>query len=122
MYLNVQKEKRSGMACMRAGHFLALGLESVPKSFLFLFPTANICVVCFFCFVLLFLWLLLFLVTGYMLFGNWQLWKPLYVAAGFCGQLGAAKGLADRQAAVLALLFGLFALGTCVYFVASTYD
>lgn len=48
MYLNVQKEKSGGMACMRAGHFLALGLESVPKSFLFLFPTANICVVCFF--------------------------------------------------------------------------
>lgn len=48
MYLNVQKEKRSGMACMRAGHFLALGLESVLKSFLFLFPTANICVVWFF--------------------------------------------------------------------------
>lgn len=35
------------MMCMRAGHFLALGLESVPKSFLFLFPTASIYVVCF---------------------------------------------------------------------------
>lgn len=45
-----------------------------------------------------------------MLFGNWQFWKPLNVAAGFCGQLGAAS----RQAAVLTLLFGFFALGTCV--------
>lgn len=47
---------------------------------------------------------------GYMLSGNWQLWKLLYVAAGFCGQIGAA----NRQAAVLTLLFGFFALGTCV--------
>jgi len=30
---------------MRTGHFLALDLESLPKSFLFLFPTANICVI-----------------------------------------------------------------------------
>lgn len=36
----------------------------------------------------------------------------------FCDQLGAAKGLA----AVLALLFGLFALGAYVCFAASTYD
>ena len=45
MYLNLQKEKRSGIVCMRTGHFLALDLESLPKSFLFLFPTANICVI-----------------------------------------------------------------------------
>lgn len=36
------------------------------------------------------------------------------MAAGFCGQLGDAKGLVDRQAAVLTLLCGFFALGTCV--------
>lgn len=42
-----------------------------------------------------------------MLFGNWQFWKPLNVAAGFCGQLGAAS----RQAAVLTLLFGFFCFG-----------
>lgn len=76
--------------------------EYVTKSFLFLFPTASICGL----FSEVF-WDLVCI--GYM-FGNWQFWKPLYVAAEFCGQLGAA----NRQAAVLTLLFGFFALGTCV--------
>lgn len=44
------------------------------------------------------------------------------MVSGFCDQLGAAKGLADRQAAVLALLFGLVALGAYVCFAASAYD
>lgn len=62
------------------------------------------------------------LVSGYMLLCNWQLWKSLYVAAGFCGQLGAAKGLADRQVAILTLLFCLLVWATCVCFVASIYN
>lgn len=62
------------------------------------------------------------LVSGYMLLCNWQLWKSLYVAAGFCGQLGAAKGPADRQVAILTLLFCLLVWGTCVCFVASIYN
>lgn len=98
---------------MGAGYFLALDLESVPKSFLFLFFTASICVVWFVVWFFFF-----FPVTDTC---HWQLWKPLYVAAGFCGQLETAKGLADRQAAVLPLLFGLLGLGTHVCF-ALTYD
>lgn len=54
---------------MRAGHFVPLGLGNVPKSFLFLFPTANIHVGLF----VSFFFLSIILVTAYMLFGNWQL-------------------------------------------------
>lgn len=57
-----------------------------------------------------------------MMFCNWQLWKPLYVAAGFCDQQGDVKGPDNRQSTVLALHFCLLVWGTCACFVASAYD
>lgn len=62
---------------MGAGYFLALDLESVPKSFLFLFFTASICVVWFV------VWFFFFSSYRYMplaaleafVRGSWVLWS-----------------------------------------------